>query len=515
MAPGHITSSPEAELGLPDDHRAACRQPLSAVASRWLGYAIFFCLLFFTAALPHSIKGAQHGWRIASLLWLLKLAVDRKRPHPQALSAPLLAYITLSGASSLLSVDPMLSWDRMKIVCLVLTGILIAQSLDRLSQIRTLVVLLLLSSFAVAVFTGWQYTYGIGVQIVQMPAGSPLSLAGVNTRDIITSIDGHTVHTPQQLARQFESTADRASIQVGYVRGFPLRKLTASVAGDAFARSGLGTQRLILKRGKPTRAQGHLGHYVVFAQMLMQLGCLAWAMVLTTGREKRLWQALSAVVFVAITCALVFTETRTALVGLGLGCFVALLMLTGRRSRIWAAALLGLVVIFSAVWLQYNRRVSWIDFDDPGTRFRVLMWQDGLRLVHQHPWFGIGMESVRNHWRQFNIRGFAQYHVVSHFHCDFLQIAVDRGLPALAAWLWFVVAYIRFLLTTLRNVRARSRFAAGVLAAALAAFVGFQLTSILHYNLGEEPLVTILFFYFGLAIAIDRICHQPGACDVE
>jgi O-antigen ligase len=123
------------------------------------------------------------------------------------------------------------------------------------------------------------------------------------------------------------------------------------------------------------------------------------------------------------------------------------------------------------------------------------------------------MEAVRNHWREFNIRGFAQYQVVSHFHCDFLQIAVDRGLPALAAWLWFVVAYIRFLVRAVGDVRAKSKFAAGVLAAVLAAFVGFQLTSILHYNLGEEPLVTILFFYFGLAIAIHRICRQPGACD--
>jgi hypothetical protein len=34
-----------------------------------------------------------------------------------------------------------------------------------------------------------------------------------------------------------------------------------------------------------------------------------------------------------------------------------------------------------------------------------------------------------------------------------------------------------------------------------------------HYNLGEEPLVTILFFYFGLAIAIDRMLNHPAALD--
>jgi O-antigen ligase len=142
------------------------------------------------------------------------------------------------------------------------------------------------------------------------------------------------------------------------------------------------------------------------------------------------------------------------------------------------------------------------------------MWEDGLRLIGQHPWFGIGMESVRTYWRQWNIRGFAQYHVVSHFHCTFLQIAVDRGLTTLAAWLWFVVAYLIFLVGLIGRARTQSKFAAGVVAGALAGFVGFQVTSVVHYNLGEEPLATILFFYFGVAVAIDRMLNDKEAVDV-
>src|SRR5271167_217694 len=80
--------------------------------------AIYFFLILFAILLPHSIKGAQHAWQIAFLLWLVKLALERKRPFPQPLSAPLLAYVTLSGISCTLSPDPYLSWDRMKIVCL-------------------------------------------------------------------------------------------------------------------------------------------------------------------------------------------------------------------------------------------------------------------------------------------------------------------------------------------------------------------------------------------------------------
>jgi O-antigen ligase len=514
MAPGQITSgsssAPRNQIaGDSADHISK-----KTNWGRWIESAVFSLFIVFTAVLPHSIKGAQHSWRLAFLLWLLCLLVQRRRPFPQPLVAPLLAYITLSGISTVLTADPILSWDRMKIVCFVLVGVLFAQNLKRLSQVRILIFVLLVSALGAAAFTGWQYTYGIGVQLSSIATQTPLAIAGFQDNDIITKLDGHSVHTPEQLRKEIARNRNGAPIEVRYVRGFPFEKRSQVVASDAFAQSGLGTSRLRLTVGKPIRAQGQLGHYVVFAEMLMQLGCMAWAMLLSARRDRRFWPVMYGLIFLSVTSALMFTETRAAMAGLGVGCFIAMLMLTGPRSRIWAgSALLGLVLI-ALLWTHYVRHVQWIDLKDPGTHFRVLMWEDGLRLVHQHPWFGVGMESVRTYWRQWNIRGFAQYHVVSHFHCTFLQIAVDRGLTSLAAWLWFVVAYVIFLVRLIGKTRMRSTFAAGVLAGALAGFVAFQATSLVHYNLGEEPLVTILFFYFGLAIAIERIVKSAEATDV-
>jgi O-antigen ligase len=513
MVSGQVTSDPSSN---PSSQVAydSMAQRRRVRLTRGVERIIFFFFLIFVAALPHSIKGAQHAWRLAFLLWLVYLGLARRRPFPQPLTAPLLAYITLSSISTALTADPILSWDRMKIVGLVLVGVLFAQNLKRLSQVRVLVLLLLLSALAVTAFTGWQYTYGIGVEISQVRPGTPLAFSAFRGKDIITHVNGHRVNTPAQLIQEIAEAPSGTPLQVLYVRGFPLEKQTKTLTREDFLRSGLGSDRLPLARGKPTRAEGHLKHYVVFAEMLMQLACLAWAMLLSTRRDRRGFPVLFGLIFLAVTTALMLTETRAAMAGLALGCFVAMIMLTGRRSRIWASAALLLLVFSAVLWTHFVRHVQWIDLNDPGTHFRVLMWEDGLRLVHQHPWFGIGMESVRTYWRQWNIRGFAQYHVVSHFHCTFLQIAVDRGLTTLAAWMWFVVAYIVFLVRTIGLAKERSRFAAGVLAGVLAGFVAFQVTSLVHYNLGEEPLVTILFFYFGLAIAIERLLKTHGAVDV-
>jgi O-antigen ligase len=303
-------------------------------------------------------------------------------------------------------------------------------------------------------------------------------------------------------------------MRIDYLRGYPFEKLKTTLSREALVQSGFATPSLQFVRGKPLRAQGTLGHYVVFAEMLMQLGCLAWAILLGSQPGNRWWSVSLAIIFVALSAALVATETRASLGGLALGCFVALLILTGKRVRVAATAALLVLMACGALWIHHTRGLNWSSSNDTGTQFRVLMWEDGLRLVRQHPWFGVGMETVRYHWLEWNIRGFIRYRVQSHFHSTPLQIAVERGLTTLAAWLWFVVAYLTFLVRLIAKTRTRSCFATSAVTAVLAGFIAFLTTSFAHYNLGEEPLVTSLFFFFGVAVGIDHLLSIQEALDV-
>jgi hypothetical protein len=485
--------------------------------SRWrqlLDRTIFGFFLLFAITLPHSIKGAERAWKIAFVLWLLKLATERLRPFKQPLAAPLLAYVTLSGISTLLSPDPCLSWDRMKFVCLILVAILFAQNLKRLSQVRWLVVLLVLSGFAAALYTGWQYTYGVGVRLSEIAPASRLSQLGFLPGDIITTFDGQTVHSPDQLVRAVEKASSSTTVTLQYLRGTGFHPLNMTVAPGDFLQSGLGTAALKLERGTPVRAQGTLGHEVVFAEMLMQIGCMAWALLLGTRQGSTAWTLLFSVAYAGITAALLATSTRADVGGLVLGCFVAVVLLSARKTRIAAVGLLIMILAGAALWIQHSRRGEWKNHNDLSAHFRVLMWEDGVRLVRQHPWFGVGMETVRVHYREWNIRGFIQYNVQSHFHSTYLQIAVERGIPALLAWLWFCIAYLVFLLRLIRRLRVQNRFALAVAVGALAGFLAFSFTSFFHYNLGEESLAMIFFFYVGLTIAMDRMTAVPGEMDV-
>ncbi|HEY4931847.1 MAG TPA: O-antigen ligase family protein [Terriglobales bacterium] len=505
---------PATELATSGNTSVLHGDPSKPLWKRVIDPTIFGLFLLFAIVLPHSIKGAERAWKIAFVLWLLKLAIERVRPLAQPLAAPLLAYVSLSALSTMLSSEPYLSWDRMKFVCLFLVGIVFAQNLKRLSQVRWLLVLLVLSGFSAALYTGWQYTYGVGVRMTEV--SSPrLYQVGFRTDDIVTSFDGHPVHTPEQLVSAVEQTPAAKRVAVRLLRGLGLqRNVIVATSGD-FLQSGIGTPAMKLVRGKPFRAEGTLGHYVVFAEMLMQIGCMAWALLLSIGRGKTGWKIAFALAFGGITAALFATSTRAAVAGLLLGCAMAVLLLGARKVRIVGTITLFLILAGAIAWIQSARKGEWVGHNDVSAHFRVLMWEDGTRLVREHPWFGVGMETVRIHYREWNIRGFIQYNVQSHFHSTFLQIAVERGIPALLAWLWFVVAYFIYLSRLIRRLRSQNRFACGVVVGALAAFLAFNFTSFFHYNLGEESLAMITFFYFGIAVAVDRISATPGAIDVS
>ncbi len=403
----------------------------------------------------------------------------------------------------------------MKLVCwTALIATLFAQNLRRLSQVRTLVLLLLLSATAVAGFTAWQYVRGIGLRIVSVVYQSPLHLAGLRPDDTLVAINGYSLHSSSDVVKAAAAVPGDTIVPVRFLRGFPVRrKDTFARAGD-FVSANQVTPTLVLAKARPLRAQGTLGHPGILAEVLAPIACLAWALMLGTPARRRLRQLFFAATFLAITAAVFATQSRSALSGLLAGCLIALLFMAPRRARLWLIAALVVLALGAAFWIQHTRGLKWVDMRDPGTQYRVLMWKDGARLVLQHPLFGVGMDSIQNHWPEWNLHGFERFHEFWNFHSDIVQLAAERGLLTLAAWLWFVVAYTVYLLRLLPQMWQRTRFGWAAVTGILTGFVAFLLTSLVESSLGDDTLVMLLFFCCGVAIAMERMLGERGAIDV-
>jgi O-antigen ligase len=258
-----------------------------------------------------------------------------------------------------------------------------------------------------------------------------------------------------------------------------------------------------------TRIHGFMGHWMNFGgqQMLVFSALLAFLLLSASvpegfpavpdGKSKGLYWLVMAVV----ATSLVLNFTR----GVWLGGVVAALYIVARWKprALWAIPVLLLVADLAAPSM-IRRRVSLAlhPNDDPALAIRLEMWSVGLRMVREHPWVGVGPENIPQVYTQYLLPGttpIAGYH--NHLHDNFLQLAAERGLPCLAAWLWFMLA-LGWNILRIRNRLSRWRWVAD---AAFAAWLAFLAEGFFEYNFGTSPVLMVLLFLMSTPFVADHL----------
>jgi len=137
------------------------------------------------------------------------------------------------------------------------------------------------------------------------------------------------------------------------------------------------------------------------------------------------------------------------------------------------------------------------DLNDPTNRDRRAMLVVGAGMVRDHPIFGVGPEMVQRVYADYRPE-YAVNATNPHLHNVPVQIAAERGLPALLAWLWFVVVAGRDL--TRRVWSGRSPAVAG---AGLAALVAMLTAGLFEYNFGDSEFLMLFLGLLTLPFAAD------------
>jgi O-antigen ligase len=256
------------------------------------------------------------------------------------------------------------------------------------------------------------------------------------------------------------------------------------------------------------RVQGNLGHYMTYSGVIMLVACTAVARVMFRRRE-RIWAAL---ILPAVLVALVLTLSRNAWVGAcaGIG---TLFLLRDLRSVFRMVALLpvalGLFIAFapSAVTDRFYSAVSLKEaYGDSITststvhsnRDRIAMIKSGIRIVKDNPLTGVGPDMVIQVYPGYR-EPTAVNQRSSHLHNVPLQIAAERGLPALAIWLWFVAVLLRDFLRLRKTSSLPSIATAG-----LACVVAMLSAGMFEYNFGDSEFLMLFLVLITLPYAAER-----------
>jgi O-antigen ligase len=240
------------------------------------------------------------------------------------------------------------------------------------------------------------------------------------------------------------------------------------------------------------RPQGTLGHYMTYSGLLMLVIGVAVSKLLFNGKE-RLWAAL---VMPALVFAIALTSTRTAWVGVCAGTAVLLML---KDFRLLAVLPVAAALVFALAGPAVTMRVaSMFDRNDPTRRDRVAMLKEGEHMIKAHPFVGVGPNMVKELYANFRVPE-AVEQVNPHLHNVPMQIAAERGLPALALWLTFIVVLLIDLGRVFRTATDRV-----LVAAAIGAVVSMLTAGLFEYNFGDSEFLMLFLILITLPFAALR-----------
>ena len=282
------------------------------------------------------------------------------------------------------------------------------------------------------------------------------------------------------------------------VRG--LIVMGALIAGLGLAQVVAGAAGVEVGR----RIPGPFSHYQTFAGVLLLCGALTFARLVVSGRPWREPGTLAAAALLA--AALSLNLTRGSWVALA-AALVFLLAVRRPRHLLWVApATIALALLLPAP--VRARVVSIFDLRDESNYDRLCMIDAGLRMVAERPFLGLGPGVVETRYALYR-HPTAPRDQRPHLHNSYLQLAAERGLLSVAAFVGLLGASF---VESLRNYRrdggalgARADLHLGV----AAALVAYTLAAFFEDNWADTEVQRIALFVIALPFCLDPPSADP------
>ena len=498
------------------------QRTFSQRASRIFEHLTIGCLVLLAAFAPNSIAVSQTAWLLGMLFWLAQFAfVPRPKTQRTPVDYLMFGFFVLTGLSAFLSYEPAVSIGKLRAASLFTIVYLVSQNVRSHRILRLLVIILVAGALVNVLYTVGERAIGRGVKITGMQTISPLSAAGIRVGDTVLEANNQKIRTPDELLSAIVmSQAPRVPVKIYRHEWQPTleveraRLLTGSSAGEQ-----LGIESW--SRGRDWRASGFFGHYVTYAEVLQLLLAMVFGLVVSIAKKQKKLRLVLLIAMAGLLFALLLTVTRASWLAFLVSSAVIVLLGASKRAIILVGALAIPLVLVGVFVLQQKRNVGFVDRADGSTTWRQTVWREGFQLLTskpRHMLIGIGMDSIKKRWRQWDMFDHGRI-PIGHMHSNFLQLALERGVPALVLWLSLLGVYALTLLRLLRKIKAAPAadyeeplggwIDRGLVLGALGGLAGFFVSGIVHYNWGDSEVVMIFYLVMGLVLALHRFEMPP------
>ncbi len=258
----------------------------------------------------------------------------------------------------------------------------------------------------------------------------------------------------------------------------------------------------------PRRTTGFMSHWMTFSgELVVVLGIvLAFALWANRARPGGGWWALpfanrwAALALAGVAAvALVLNQTRS----IWLAAAVVVVYLVAAWQPRWLLALpvLAVLVYVASPGAVQERVRSIVEphGETDSNQHRVVTRVAGIEMIKAHPLFGLGPEMPGKRFLEFVPKDLLPLPVgyYGHLHNVYLQLAAERGLPALAILLWLFGALV---------LGARKQADPVLRHAAVAAVIATAVGGLFEYNLGNSEVLHVFLAVAACGFAVvDRV----------
>ena len=436
--------------------------------------------------------------------WLVRTVATKKTGfHRTPFDLPIWLFYLWTVASSFLSEEPGISVPKIQSASIIFLFYLIQAVVTRRTAVM-LVAVMILSGVAGTLYSVYDLARGRGIVVESISSESPLQPLHLREGDVIWRIGGRRIYSVADLDEAIRNSSAGAKLSVSLIS-----------QGEQVDHPGLVVTDTIKRRASPSgiigsrtthrfRASGWTPHYGTFSEILQILAQLAFGLALANYRNHGLnrWSKLAFAAAALLALGVALTAMRTALIALAIGICVISFRSLKQRARVLSVAGVLLVLLFGAFVVYQTRAANALWLQDPSSSLRAQVATIGLKRILLHPLFGHGMDSMHRHWAEWGFPG----QEIIHMHSTPLQLAFDRGFPALIFWLWIMAV---FWLTasraekSQRESRDTNRY--GILLGATGAVAAVFASSLVNYNFGDEAVMIVFWWLMGIVVVLSEV----------
>ncbi len=416
---------------------------------------IYVGLIVLAAVLPLPIPFISIVSAVLLSAWVCRMVLTKGEGFKtSSLRIPIFIFLGITFLSVVFSIDFVRSIKGLKRELWVLMFFLIISSVKDIKQLKEMIKWFILGTFIVALFAIFQYI--LGINRVADKIEVPFKILS---------------HLPKKILR-FLSLYDQ-------------------------------------------RVTGSRDHPISFAEGLSMGGILISSLFLFAKfyKKKKIYLGLGLSV---LSLSLIFTYSRGAWLGAIAGLvFIEIIGIrsffpsSSRIKKILLPAtlimLIFIVLISSGIaffrggakYSAFSRAKNFCDSE------RIYMWKSGWEMFKDYPVIGLGLKNVSLVYPAYRSPA-AIIKSQGHLHNNFIQIAVERGILGLAAFIILLGACLKKGLGVYFKISKTKRYEKAVVLGCLGAVLTFIVSGLTEYNYGDSEILGLFWFMMGIIVVIGK-----------